>query len=790
MLKCYARLLTFILILPIILKAQQQDTACLIRELVEKIDNIDVGSMCFTKTELNNQVYELIFKNSADSVILKKASECIGKLLESESEMPYFINTYANLLYKRGKIKEAILWQTKAVSLAPQDIEIICNLSKMKTGQPTWHVKNNLEPFLKKKIVEPATISSWPEILFPKISDDGKYVSYSLSVGGKIYKNIFNTITHSNCDSSKFNSLFAASDTIGSATKEDTSFLKFITKNEIIFSRVINDRLLVRSKKSKTDSGELFVLSVKDGSRIKVPAPDGGVLSPTADYVVYYDHSIGNYKSFFINSCKEYNITETIHVDWTIYDIDIPDALSWSQSVTGWTADGSGVLLSDEFDLWLVSLNNCFKPKNITNSYGKLNKIFFLPMNEGFDDIIFNKTDTLILRAFSRLTKQNGFYEKVIMSDEDPKLFSMGDYIYYIPRINTSDPGMNQIKAKNSDIWLLRRGSAHEFPNYFITKDFINFDKVTDVHPEHNYNWITTQLINYYTPDGGSTQGILYKPENFDPGKKYPLIVYCYEKLTNTKNSFPIPKLSNGPLDILSYVSDGYLVFCPDIHYVLGKPGMSAYNAVSGGLDTLFRLSFVDTNAIGMQGHSFGGYEVNFLITHSNRLAAACAAAAPSNLVSGYGGLSHGNNFRHSIFETGQMRIGSTLWENIDVYIKNSPVFFADKITAPLLIMHNPKDDAVPYSEGLQMFCALKRLNKPVWLLTYEDEGHTINKEVNQIDYTLRMKQFFDHYLKGKHPPRWMTTENLLNVNVKDYINGLNLTVKNKCSKICPVCNN
>ena len=313
------------------------------------------------------------------------------------------------------------------------------------------------------------------------------------------------------------------------------------------------------------------------------------------------------------------------------------------------------------------------------------------------------------------------------------------------------------VKARDTALYLANRMTAECSPNVYITQDFRIYSPVSDVHPERGYNWMTSELISWKSFDGAVTQGILYKPEDFDGKKKYPLLVYYYEQLSNDLYNFHEPKPSDGQLNIAMYVSNGYLVFTPDIHYKIGWPGRSAYNAVVSGVEYLSGRKYIDTRRMGLQGHSFGGYETNYIITHSHLFAAAMSASGMTDFVSAYGSLMGDGTSRQRQYELYRDRIGATLWERPDLYIENSPVFRTDKVTTPLLMMTNYADGDVPCQQGIEFFTALRRLGKKVWMLQYDGEGHNVLSKAAQEDLTLRMAQFFDYYLKGEAPPRWMT---------------------------------
>jgi len=193
--------------------------------------------------------------------------------------------------------------------------------------------------------------------------------------------------------------------------------------------------------------------------------------------------------------------------------------------------------------------------------------------------------------------------------------------------------------------------------------------------------------------------------------------------------------------------------------YRIGFPGESAQNCLLPGVTSLISKGFVDEKHIGIQGHSWGGYQTAYLITRTNLFAAAEAGAPVVNMISAYGGVRWDSGLSRMFqYEKSQTRLGGTLWEKPLLYIENSPIFFADKVQTPLLMMHNDGDGAVPWYQGIEMYMAMRRLNKPVWMLNYNGQGHGLTQRQDRTDFAIRMKQFFDHYLKGEPMPPWMKT--------------------------------
>jgi dipeptidyl aminopeptidase/acylaminoacyl peptidase len=289
--------------------------------------------------------------------------------------------------------------------------------------------------------------------------------------------------------------------------------------------------------------------------------------------------------------------------------------------------------------------------------------------------------------------------------------------------------------------------------------DFKNDVKISNANPQQSkYLWGSVELVEWTSPDNEKLQGLLYKPENFDPTKKYPMLVYFYERSSDGLNRYISPAPSRSTINRTYCVSNGYLIFVPDIPYKVGYPGQSAMDAVmSGTLAMVEKYPFIDKDNIGLNGQSWGGYQIAYMVTQTSFFKCAFSGAPVSNMTSAYGGIRWASGMSRMFqYEHTQSRIGGTLWEKPIQYIENSPIFFVPKIKTPLLIMHNDADGAVPWYQGIEFFVALRRLNKPAWLLSYNNESHNLRRRADQKDLTIRMMQFYAHYLKGEPAPLWM----------------------------------
>jgi len=509
---------------------------------------------------------------------------------------------------------------------------------------------------------------------------------------------------------------------------------------------------------------DIYLVDTKDGSRKCIRHKTLSTefrFSPGGRYVYWYDVEKRAYFTYNIQRAVTNSISEGLKtlMHNELWDYASPPA-PYGPAV--WLQNDEAILVYDRYDIWQLHPEGKTPPVNITNGFGRRNGIVLrYTYRDGksyIEEGPVEKGKTIILCAFDEKNKNNGFFRKKLNEPGDPVQLIMSPEAFYFsaqfPFV--SFPKFLQ-KAKQADVYLLKRMNAAAYPNLQVTKDFKEFKAISALAPQKKYNWLTSELIHWETFDGRPGTGILYKPENFDPKKKYPLIFSIYERLSDGLNKFIEPELSSGALNIPFFVSQGYLVFCPDIYYTVGEPGESAYNYVISAAEMMSRKEWVNKEKIGIQGHSFGGYEVNYLVTRTKLFAAAASAAGPSDLVSDCGTLKINMLDGHVFSEQAQPRLGESLWENRASYIKNSPVFGADKVTSPLLIMHNKQDYGVSWSQGVEFFTGLRRLGKRVWMLQYDNGGHVLYDDKDKLDYSMRLGQFFDHYLKDIPAPKWMT---------------------------------
>ncbi|MBI5085035.1 MAG: S9 family peptidase [Acidobacteria bacterium] len=426
---------------------------------------------------------------------------------------------------------------------------------------------------------------------------------------------------------------------------------------------------------------------------------------------------------------------------------DSPDAAP-SYGQAGWAKDSASFYVYDRYDVWQIFADGR-AARNVTSGEGRKAKVQFRitridPVEED-DDRGIDPARPLTLRAENEDTRETGFYRVTAGGAPQRLLWGAKNYRF-------------ALRAKDADVVLITAQRFDEYPDLHVTNSsFSAPGKATSGGAQMApFLWGTSELIGYRNTDGVALKAALYKPAAFDPKKKYPLMVYIYERLSQSVFGFVEPRPGTS-INYSQYVSDGYVVLTPDIVYTVGNPGQSALKCVLAAIDKVVEMGFIDEARIGIQGHSWGGYQIAYMVTQTNRFRAAEAGAPVGNMTSAYSGIRWGSGMpRQFQYEKTQSRIGPTLYDNPLKYLENSPIFHIRRVQTPLLILHDDNDDAVPWYQGIELYLAMRRTGKEVYLMNYNGEFHGLRRRHNQKDYTVRMKQFFDHFLKDGPKPEWM----------------------------------
>ena len=472
-------------------------------------------------------------------------------------------------------------------------------------------------------------------------------------------------------------------------------------------------------------------------------------LSPGGEYLYWFNQEDGHYYTLNVATGNITNLTVNMKVSFADELHDSP-SLAGSYGTAGWAPGDEALYIYDRYDIWKFEPEAQREAVNMTAGYGRANKLIYRYQRLDREEEFINFREPVVLSVFNEWTKASGYAYGNMDDPEQPKEIIMRDM------------ALNGLsKAKNADRVLVRMSTYEEYPEVYAANnlDMAGLKKLTDLDAQEDpYNWGTAELVEFKSDyDGEVMQAILYKPENFDPNKKYPLIAYFYERRSDSFHSHPSPAPSASTVNIPYFVSNDYLVLVPDIKYELGYPGKSAMDHVIPATKAVMAKGFVDEKKMAIQGQSWGGYQVAYIVTKTDMFAAAGAGAPVANMTSAYGGVRWGSGMSRMFqYEKTQSRIGGTLWDKFDLYIENSPLFSVPNINTPLFIMHNDADGAVPWYQGIEFYMSLRRLQKPSWMVVYNDEDHNLRQRKNRKDLSVRMGQFFDHYLKDAPMPEWM----------------------------------
>ena len=493
---------------------------------------------------------------------------------------------------------------------------------------------------------------------------------------------------------------------------------------------------------------DYYKVSLIDGSRELLSKADYGEyrLSPKGNYAYWYAETDSCWYTISLVDGKKYQLTTPdTFVGWD-EDNDVPNYPE-AYGAAGWSDNDEKLYLYDRYDIWQFDPRGKMKPVNMTKN-GRLNRISYRLIN--LDDKVrtVDNKKTLLLKGTNEITKGDGFYSVRFKKPDVPKELLAGKFML-----------STLLKAEDADKLVFTKESYELYPDlYYTNMSFNKSLRLTDGYKQQEgIRWGSAELVSWTSLDGRKLEGVLYKPANFDSNKKYPMIVNFYERNTDELYSYRHPQPHRSTIDYRLYNSNDYIIFNPDVRYQDGHPGKSCYNCVMPGIQMILDEGFVDEKAIGAQGHSWGGYQVAYLATQTDLFAAIESGAPVVNMFSAYGGIRWGSGLARSFqYEHTQSRLGATPWNGYDIYKENSPLFEMDKVTTPILILHNDHDGHVPWYQGIEYFVAMKRLGKPCWMLNYPNEPHWPMKLANKVDFQKRMMQFFNHFLKKEPMPEWM----------------------------------
>ena len=483
---------------------------------------------------------------------------------------------------------------------------------------------------------------------------------------------------------------------------------------------------------TKTGESKLLFTKLQDGF---YTAPQS---SPDGKFLLYFKDK--NWFTYQIATEQNTNITAAIKTDfWNTRD-DHP-ATKPPFGIGGWIKDDKEVLLYDEYNIWAVAPDGS-NFRKITD--GEKEEIAFRVSRVDFEEIYLDDATPLYFSAYGDKTKKFGYY-KYENGKTEKLLFE--------------DLQVNRLtKSRNANVFGYVKQDYDQSPEIYVSDGFVKEQKIASTNvQQQNYYWGKSKLIAFTNKLGKKMQGALYYPANYQPGKQYPMIVYMYEILSNNVHNYVAPSIRRA-YNTTNYTTNGYFVFQPDIVYETNDPGMSAVNCIVPGVKEVLKTGMIDANKVGIMGHSWGAYQTSFLITQTDIFKAAIAGAPLTDLISMSLSIYWNSGTPdQKIFETSQGRFDGPWYERTEAHIRNSPMFNASKIKAPLLVTFGDKDGAVDWHQGIEMYGTMRRMEKPFVMLVYADENHNFTKKENQIDYQKRQREWFDHYLLGKPAEKWIT---------------------------------
>jgi dipeptidyl aminopeptidase/acylaminoacyl peptidase len=464
--------------------------------------------------------------------------------------------------------------------------------------------------------------------------------------------------------------------------------------------------------------------------------------SPEGKYVIYFKDK--NWWLYDIYKDQHINTTAQVPtVFWNTRD-DSPKEVKPPFGTAGWLKDDKGFLANDEFDVWRIPTDGS---RAVRLTAGKETGTIYRFTRLDYEDNYIDPTKDMYFTAFGDIDKKSGYYRIPVKGKASMLVLD-----------DKSITGLS--KAKNTDKFIYRSETYSESPNIFLTGyGFTAPVKMTETNMQQaDYAWGKSELIHYKNVHGKDLQGALFYPANYEPGKKYPMIVYIYEIRSNMLHRYTTPS-ARSSYNTTNFTSQGYFVYQPDIVYRENNPGISAVECVVPSVEAVLETGMIDEKRIGLMGHSWGAYQTAFIITQTELFSAAVAGAPLINMISMYNEIYwNSGSPNQNIFETSQGRLREPWWDIMEEYMANSPMFQARNIKTPLLVAFGTNDGAVDWHQGIEMFTTMRRLEKPYIMLVYDGENHSLAKKENQIDYTKKVNEFFNHHLLGTEPQEWITS--------------------------------
>ncbi|MDR6845603.1 prolyl oligopeptidase family serine peptidase [Flavobacterium granuli] len=508
------------------------------------------------------------------------------------------------------------------------------------------------------------------------------------------------------------------------------------------------------------EEADFYLTNLKDGSKeliLKKQSVDPNQMGfdPFSNKILYYRQS--NWWMYDPVAKTYINLTKKVTTRWDNYSLtDAPHQFE-AYGNPGWSSDGRNVLLYDANDIWQVAIDgsSCIR---LTKGREK-NMVYRIALAEynrrsqtnydGRESVFFDLSKDLLLEARNTQDWSTGYFIYNSQSGEKPLVYGASK----IDEIR---------KSKNSD-YIFQNQTFNQPPQIeFRKKDDLVAKILFQSNKQQNEYFVGKSKLLYYNSKGQKLKAALFYPADYDPTKKYPMVVHIYDVMSDELFQYVNPSfLNRDGFNITNYTLNGYFVLMPDIIYRMSNPGSSAVDCVTAGVNAVVGKGLVDKNKIGLYGHSFGGYESNFIISQTNIFAAAVSGAGVSDFISMYFNISKNGYFQSDMwrFENQQYRIGKSLYEDKETYISNSPIMHVENVRTPLLLWTGKNDRVVPWNQSISYYLALRKLEVTTEMLVYPNEDHSLENPDNQKDLSKRMMAWFDHLLKGDPEPKWISKE-------------------------------
>jgi len=512
---------------------------------------------------------------------------------------------------------------------------------------------------------------------------------------------------------------------------------------------------------------DLYLLDITSGERTKLMENinDRYVESgPSGKYLLFLQDK--HYWTVDLATRAITNITNNAPVSFINTESDstakmYPDRLQKPPfGVAGWTKSDASVLLYDKYDLWQVAADGS-KVQRLTDGAAEQIRHRLLKLDEAAGGSRWRRYASsmstkepwidlgkpMYLSLFGEWTKKSG-YARLEPGEAVTRLVWIDKHVASLA------------KAKDAEVYRYIVQDYNDSPDIFVgASDLKDAEQVTTTNPfQSDYAWGRSELIEYETDKGRRLQGALFYPAGYEPGKKYPMIVYNYELLSQEVHRYVVPS-DRSYYNISVFTNHGYMVLEPDIVFRPRQPGWSVVECITAGVEKVIEMGVVDPERIGIVGHSMGGFNTAFIATHTNGIFAAAVAGAPiTDQVSYYGDHHWGSGIAETDhIETGQERMEVALYEDLQAYIDNSAVFNVHNMTTPLLLEAGDVDGIIAWYQSIELYNIARRAKKNVVMLGYIGEDHGLRKKSNQRDYQRRILAWFGHYLKDEPAEDWIT---------------------------------